>query len=91
METCLYEPIEKVRKLPRYFFEQYMMTQTTFRTVTHFVDDDDEEDVGSYEEYEEEKTLGYWAVYDRKVGHGEPIAYTHTADVAQKIIDALNR
>jgi len=58
----------------RYCFERYAKEVVTYRDSA----------------YEERDTLGYWAIYDRRAGLREPIAYTKCAIVAQKIVDGLN-
>lgn len=74
--------------MSRYCFERYEMTQTIFKTVISYDDDGREYETDGGEEVE---LLGYWAIYDRRQGYCEPIAYTKSADQANKIVEALNR
>ncbi len=77
--------------IERYFFERHELARETItRNTTIYVDEDDDEYDDQYDEHTDRDVLANWAIYDRHAGRAFPIAYVCQAEVAEKIVKALN-
>ena len=75
----------------RYFFERHEIARETItRNTTVYLDENDDEHDDEYDEYTDRDVLANWAIFDRHAGRAHPIAYACGAEIAEKIVKAMN-